>query len=142
MRRKVPVRALGGLPHAAQRRIVGPWKAPHQENPGPELVRLTDTGLDLIDHRIADLWRGARDRAEASEAAQLRRYRRLVAELARLAEDEQLDATELKRQLRSLIAVVTPERMPTRMAATRQELARSGKDLGLLLAMAQAMDLQ
>jgi TnpA family transposase len=107
-----------------------------------QLVRLTDTGLDLIDHRIADLWRGARDRAEASEAAQLRRCRRLVAELARLAEDEQLDATELKRQLRSLIAVVTPERMPTRMAATRQELARSGKDLGLLLAMARAMDLQ
>jgi hypothetical protein len=32
--------------------------------------------------------------------------------------------------------------MPTRMAATRQELARSGKDLGLLLAMARAMDLQ
>jgi Domain of unknown function (DUF4158) len=107
-----------------------------------QLVRLTDTGLDLIDHRIADLWGGAHDQAEASEAAQLRRHRGLVVELARLTEDEQLDATELKRQLRSLIAVVTPERILTRMAATRQELARSGKDLGLLLAMARAMDLQ
>ena len=49
-----------------------------------QLVRLTDTGLALTDHRIADLSRGARDRAEASEAAQLRRYRRLVADLVHM----------------------------------------------------------
>ena len=27
MRRKVPVRALGGLPHAAEQRTISPWKA-------------------------------------------------------------------------------------------------------------------
>jgi hypothetical protein len=45
-----------------------------------QLLRLTDAGIELIDHRIADLWRGARDRAEASEAGQLRRYRCMVAD--------------------------------------------------------------
>ena len=106
------------------------------------LLRTTDTGLDLIDHRIADLWRGARDRAEAKEAAQLRRYRRLVAELGRLVEDEGLDADELRRRLHGLIAELTPEHMPSRMAATRLELARGGQALDELLAMARMMDLQ
>lgn len=106
------------------------------------LLRATDTGLDLIDHRIADLWRSARDRAEAKEAAQLRRYRRLVAELGRLVEDDGLDARELRQQLRGLIADLTPEHMPSRMAATRLELAHSGKALDELLAMARAIDLQ
>jgi hypothetical protein len=46
-----------------------------------QLLRLTDASIELIDHRIADLWRGARDRAEASEAGQLRRYRCMVASL-------------------------------------------------------------
>ncbi|MFL5331856.1 MAG: DUF4158 domain-containing protein, partial [Geminicoccaceae bacterium] len=46
-----------------------------------QLLRLTDAGIELIDHRIADLWRGVRDRAEASEAGQLRRYRCMVASL-------------------------------------------------------------
>jgi hypothetical protein len=43
-----------------------------------QLLRLTDAGIELIDHQIADLWRGARDRAETSKAGQLGRYRYMV----------------------------------------------------------------
>ena len=38
-------------------------------------LRLNDQGLTMLDHRIADLWRQARTRAEASDALALRRLR-------------------------------------------------------------------
>lgn len=106
-----------------------------------QLLRLSDAGIELLDHRIADLWRGARDRAEASEAGQLRRYRRMVADLCRLLDDEQLSAAELRLGLRTVIAQATPATMPTRVATIRQELGRQGKDLAGLLELARAIDL-
>ena len=52
-----------------------------------QLLRLTDSGLDLLDHRVADLWRSARDRAEDRQGQQLRRHRETAdgSRVARLA---------------------------------------------------------
>jgi hypothetical protein len=41
-----------------------------------QLLRLTDDGLGMIDHRVADLWRQARGRADAALADELRRHLR------------------------------------------------------------------
>jgi hypothetical protein len=105
------------------------------------LLRLTDGSLDLLDHRIATLWRGARERAEEARAGQLRRFRQLLGDLAGLADDEALDAAELRARLRRLIAPFEPERQATQVAAVRQELGRKSHDLARLLKLARAMPL-
>src|SRR3954470_23384549 len=45
------------------------------------LLRLRDGNLTLLDHQIPALWRGARERVEASQAGRLRRLRRLPGDL-------------------------------------------------------------
>jgi hypothetical protein len=74
------------------------------------LLRLTDASLTLLDHQIAIQWREAREHMEESRAARLRRFRRLLGDLAGLADDETLDAVELRARLRSLITPFEPER--------------------------------
>ncbi|MGH7103779.1 MAG: DUF4158 domain-containing protein, partial [Acetobacteraceae bacterium] len=105
------------------------------------LLRLMDGSLDLLDHRIAALWRGARERAEEAQAGRLRRLRQLLGDLAGLADDEALDAAELRARLRRLIAPFEPERQATQVAAVRQELGRKSHDLARLLNLARAMPL-
>jgi TnpA family transposase len=105
------------------------------------LLRLTDGSLDLLDHRIAALWRGARERAEEARAGRLRRFRQLLGDLAGLADDEALDAAELRARLRCLIAPFESERQTTQVAAVRQELGRKSHDLARLLNLARAMPL-
>jgi hypothetical protein len=77
------------------------------------LLRLTDASLTLLDHQIAALWRGARERVEVSRAGRLRRFRRLLGDLVALADDDALGAAELRSRLRSLIAGFEPEREAT-----------------------------
>ena len=68
------------------------------------LLRVTDASLTLLDHQIAALWRGARERAEEARASRLRRLRQLLGDLAGLAGDEALDAAALRSRLHGLIA--------------------------------------
>ena len=48
MRRKGLVRALGGLPHAAQRRIVGPWKEAIRGIPNILREALVEIGARVV----------------------------------------------------------------------------------------------
>jgi hypothetical protein len=64
------------------------------------LLRLTDASLTLLDHQIASMWRGARDRAEEARAGRLRRLRWLLGNLEGLAADEALDAHDPRVRLR------------------------------------------
>ena len=105
------------------------------------LLRLTDASLALLDHQIATQWREARERMEESRAARLRRFRRLLGDLAGLADDETLGAVELRARLRSLITPFEPERHATQVAAIRQELGRKSQDLARLLTLARAAPL-
>ncbi|MGH7058155.1 MAG: hypothetical protein ACREFZ_09805, partial [Acetobacteraceae bacterium] len=100
------------------------------------LLRLMDGNLTLLDHQISALWRGARERVEESQAARLRR-RRLLGDLASLAEDETLDADEMRKQLKRLISPFEPERQGSQVAAIRQELGRKSQDLARLLKLAR-----
>ena len=101
------------------------------------LLRLMDGNLTLLDHQISALWRGARERMEASQAGRLRRLRHLLGDLASLAEDETLDADERRKQLKRLISPFEPERQGTQVAAIRQELGRQSPGLARLLKLAR-----
>jgi TnpA family transposase len=101
------------------------------------LLRLTDASLTLLDHQISSLWRSARERVEETQAARLRRLRRLLGDLAGLADDETLDATEVRSRLKGLIAPFELERQGSQVAAIRQELGRKSQDLARLLKLAR-----
>ncbi len=94
------------------------------------LLRVTDAGLTLLDHQIAALWRGARERAEDARASRLRRLRQLLGDLAGLAGEETLDAAALRSRLRGLIAPFAAEREATQVVAIRQELGRKSTGPG------------
>jgi TnpA family transposase len=102
------------------------------------LLRVTDAGLTLLDHQIAALWRDARERAEATRAGRLRKFRLLLGDLAGLVGDEALDAGALRSRLRDLIAPFAAEREATQVAAIRQELGRKSQELARLLKTARA----
>ena len=102
------------------------------------MLRLTDASLTLLDHGIAALWRGARERADDARESRLRRFRELLGDLAGLVGDEALDAAELRSRLQALIARFEPERDATQVAAIRQELGRKSPDLARLLKTARA----
>jgi Domain of unknown function (DUF4158) len=102
------------------------------------MLRVTDASLTLLDHRIAALWRAARERAEEARASRLRRFRELLGDLAGLAGDEALDAAELRSRLHGLIARFETERDTTQVSAIRQELGRKSQDLARLLKTARA----
>jgi TnpA family transposase len=148
----LPDLPLAGLTHFARRMTtrkpaaLGRLKDPHRTIELAcflrlTLLRLTDASLTLLDHRIAALWRDARERAEAARASRLRRFRQLLGELAGLVDDEALGAAALRARLRGLIAPFEPECQSTQVAAIRQELARRSQDLIRLLAAARAMPL-
>jgi TnpA family transposase len=105
------------------------------------MLRVTDAALTLLDHRIAALWRGARERAEEARASRLRRLRELLGDLAGLADDETLDAAQLRSRLIGLIAPFEPERETTQVSAIRQELGRKSQDLARLLRIARSLAL-
>jgi hypothetical protein len=102
------------------------------------MLRVTDASLTLLDHRIAALWRAARERAEDARASRLRRFRELLGDLAGLAGDEALDAAELRSRLQGLIARFETERDTTQVSTIRQEFGRKSQDLARLLKTARA----
>ena len=145
----LPDLPLAGLEHFARRMMsrkptaLASIKDPHRTIEVAcflrlTLLRLTNTSLTLLDHQIATQWREARERMEESRADRLRRFRRLLRNLAVLAGDETLDAVALRARLRSLIAPFEPERHATQVAAIRQELGRKSQDLADLLMLARA----
>ncbi len=74
---------------------------------------------------------------EETQAARLRRFRRLLGDLAGLADDEALGAAELRSRLKRLIAPFESERQGNQVAAIRQELGRKSQDLARLLKLAR-----
>jgi TnpA family transposase len=148
----LPNLPLTGLEHFARRMAtrkptaLGRLKDPHRTIElacflRVTLLRLTDASLALLDHQIAALWRGARDRVEQSRASRMRRYRQLLDDLAGLADDETLGAIDLRSRLRRLIAPFERDRITTKVAAIRQELARKTQDLARLLTTVRTVQL-
>lgn len=106
-----------------------------------QLLRLTDNGLDLLDHRIADLWRGARNRVEEQQDHHLRRYRRLLQDLRALLAEEDLAAEALRDRLKRLMAPFPAAEPLTKAAAIRQELSGNATQLTAILAAARTIGL-
>jgi hypothetical protein len=104
-----------------------------------QLLRLTDSGLDLLDHRVADLWRGARIRVEDRQDDQLRRYRRLVLDLHALVADDLVAPEHIRDRLRSLLTPFPPDASPSKSAAIRRELSGDTVQLNAILAAARAI---
>lgn len=102
-----------------------------------QLLRHSDTAAELIDRRIADLWRQAKDRVEARQDDELRRYRRLVMSLQGLAADGQLAAEDFRVQVRELLAPFGVEEPPNKVTAIRMELANDHVQLRSILNSAQ-----
>ena len=105
------------------------------------LLQLSDASLTLLDHQIAAQWRGARERVAAVQASRLRRFHRLLGDLAGLADDEALGAGDLRVRLRDLIAPFEAERQSTRVAEIRRELGHKSRELARLLKTVRAADL-
>jgi hypothetical protein len=97
---------LAGLKHFARRimsrkaAVLARIKDPHRTIEIAcflrlRLLQLTDASLTLLDHQIAAQWRGARDVA-AVQASRLRRFHLLLGDISVLADDEGLEATDLR----------------------------------------------
>lgn len=148
----VPTLPIAGLEHFARRlktrkpATLGRLKDPYRTIEIAcflrlSLLRLTDASLDLVDHQIAALWRGARQRVEELRASRLRRFRQLLGALTGLVDDETLGAADLRLRLRDLIAPFEPDSMTPQVVAIRQELARKSQDLVRVLTAARAAQL-
>ena len=105
------------------------------------LLQLTDASLTLLDHRIATQWRAARERVAAVETSRLRRLHRLLGDLAALADEEELDAADLRSRLQELLAPFEAERRSTRVSDIRRELGHKSQELARLLNTARAAEL-
>lgn len=105
-----------------------------------QLLRHSDTAADLIDRRIADLWRQAKDRVEERQGDELRRYRRLVMTLQSLAADGQLPAEDFRERVRELLVPFGFDEPPNKVTAIRMELANDHVQLRTLLSAAQRID--
>lgn len=109
-----------------------------------QLLRLTDDGLGMIDHRIADLWRQARTRAEAAATDELRRHQMLISKLAVLADDESASDADVRDRMRALLAPFLPigaHGPSTMVGRVRRELATAGKGATELLDAATTISL-
>ncbi len=105
-----------------------------------QLLRHSDTAADLIDRRIADLWRQAKDRVEERQGDEFRRYRRLVMTLQGLAADGQLPAEDFRERVRELLVPFGFDEPPNKVTAIRMELANDHVHLRTLLSAAQRID--
>jgi TnpA family transposase len=98
-----------------------------------QLLQLTDTLLDLADHRIADLWRAARDRVEATASLKLARYRHVITTMIALADDLSISDQTFRERVRAVAAPFAGELMGNRSAAIRQELSSQNRTVRPLL---------
>lgn len=95
-----------------------------------QLLRLTDDGIGMIDYRIADMWRQARNRAEDAMAQELRRYQRLVLQLVNISDNDEISPSELRDQLRAILqpfALVGTSVASTQVGRIRAELVNDQK---------------
>jgi TnpA family transposase len=109
-----------------------------------QLLRLTDDGLGMIDYRIADLWRQARTRAEATMEDGLRRHQTLVLQLAVLADDASVSDAAVRDQMRTLLTPFLPSGThgpSTKVGRVRRELAAAGRGASELLGAAASINL-
>ena len=106
-----------------------------------QLMRLTDTALDLVDRRIATQWREAREQAEESQRGRLQRFRTLLGDLSDLADDDALGAEALRERLRALVTPFKPELDNTQVLATRRALSERTVVLNRVLKSARAAGL-
>jgi TnpA family transposase len=106
-----------------------------------QLMHLTDTALILVDHLIAFQWREAKDAAVNNQRGRLSRFRRLLGDLATLAEDQSLDGDGVRAQVSCLIEPFASEVGNTQILAVRRELAERSSELGRLLAAARSIEL-
>ena len=104
-----------------------------------QLLRLTDSGLDLLDHRVADLWRGAGARVEEQQDDQLRRYSQLVLDFYALVAGDIVAPELLRDRLRSLLAPFPPGASPSKAAAIRRELSSDTVRLNAILVAARGI---
>ena len=107
-----------------------------------QLLRLTDTSLDLVDHQIAGLWRGARENALKAQASRLAQYRTLVGGLNILAGDERLTADEMRRELQALLVPFKGDLADSQVNSVRRALATNQHALRGVLKAARGMNLQ
>ena len=77
----------------------------------------------------------------AVQANRLRRFHRLLGDLAALADDEELGAADLRSRLRNLVAPFEAERLSTRVAEIRRELGNKSHELARLLKTVRAAEL-
>ena len=109
-----------------------------------QLLRLTDAGLGMIDHRIADLWRQARTRAEAAVEDELRQLQALVLALATLVDDKNASDSAVRGHMRTTLAPFLPagaHSPSTKVGRVRRELATAGRGASELLGAASAFSL-
>lgn len=88
-----------------------------------QLLRVTDTILGLADHRIADLWRGARERVEDAVALQLANYQRAMATVIALAGDPSISDQAFRERVRAVAAPFSSAPARNRTAAIRKDLS-------------------
>ena len=108
-------------------------------------LRLNDQGLTMLDHRIADLWRQARGRAEANDAQALRRLRHLPVDLAALGHDESLGDQAFRSAALAMLEPFVGNAMfvpRSRVAAVRAELAAQERQVAETLAALAEFELE
>jgi TnpA family transposase len=103
-----------------------------------QLQQSTDTLLDLADHRIADLWRAARDRVEATASLKVVRYRDVITTMIALVDDQSISDQTFRERVRAVAAPFAGELTGNRSAAIRQELSNQSRTVRPLLK--QVMD--
>jgi TnpA family transposase len=99
-----------------------------------QLLRLTDDGLDMIDYRVTDLWRQARDRSAESLANELGRHQRLILHLMALANDNDISDAAVRDRMREMLQPHLPsESSTTQVGRIRHELVTASKGANELL---------
>ena len=88
-----------------------------------QLLRSTDTILDLADHRIVDLWRAAREHVEAAVSVKLASYQRVIATVIALADDPSVSDQAFRESARAVAVPFADEPGGNRSAAIRKELS-------------------
>ena len=94
-----------------------------------QLLRQSDRGLEVVDHRIADLWRGAKSRVEARQDEELRLYRGLVSKIHVLLREDAILAEVFRDKVRGLMEAVPFDGQRSKADTIRRELATAGPQL-------------
>ena len=101
-----------------------------------QLLRLTDDGLVMLDYGVADLWRRARTRAEASVEEELKRHQDVLLKIRCLIDDAETPDGAIRGLMGELLAPFVPDGSvgrSTKVGRVRGELARAGRSAADLL---------